>query len=183
MNSLPVQQQDAFYMQRAYQQARLSFEYGEFPVGCVLVFRDEIVAEGSRQNSGGIAADTAAINELDHAEIVAIRRLYNLRQKKERDIDFGEITLYSTLEPCLMCYSALLINGISRIVYAYEDVMGGGTKLALDRLPPLYSKLKIEIVSGVMREKSLDLFKQYFSLNKNSYLRDSYLARYTLLQE
>jgi tRNA(adenine34) deaminase len=42
------------------------------------------------------------------------------------DIDRSTVTMYCTMEPCLMCFSAILLSGIGRIVYAYEDVMGGG---------------------------------------------------------
>jgi tRNA(adenine34) deaminase len=81
-----------------------------------------------------------------------------------------------------MCYAALLLNGIHHIVYAYEDVMGGGTSLPLDQLTPLYKGMSVKTVQGVMRAESLALLKSFFSDPRNDYLRNTLLARYTLEQ-
>ncbi len=97
----------------ALQQARSALSVGYFSVGCVLEYRDEIIATGKRCNSFG------RVNEIDHAEIVALRTVLD----SERRINFGEVTLYSTMEPCLMCFSTLLVNGVRKIVYSYEDAM------------------------------------------------------------
>ncbi len=172
-------------MQLALKQAEAALQAGEFPVGCVIALGDELLAMGSRKNSGGLP-EKGCINELDHAEIVALRRLYDLLQQQGRQIDFAAITVYSTMEPCLMCYSTLLANGICRIVYAYEDAMGGGTSISLDTLAPLYKDMPVKIIAGVMRQQSLDLFKQFFSCmqgKEGGYLQQSYLARYTLMQK
>ena len=79
-----------------------------------------------------------------------------------------------------MCYSALVVNGIRRIVYAYEDVLGGGTKVDLKSLTPFYKEMKIEVVAGVLRQESLALFKEFFSNADNDYLRGSLLAQHAL---
>ena len=84
------------------------------------------------------------------------------------------------MEPCLMCFSALILNGIRNIVYGYEDVMGGGSSLDLSSLPPLYRAMQVNVISGVCRQESLKLFKLFFLDEKNHYWRDSLLARYTI---
>ena len=81
-----------------------------------------------------------------------------------------------------MCLGALILSGIGTVVYAYEDVMGGGTRCDLKRLTPLYQNHPISIVSNVLRRESLDLFKAYFKDPENAYWRGSLLARYTLDQ-
>jgi tRNA(adenine34) deaminase len=162
-----------FFMQHALRQAQQALEEGEFPVGCVMVYGQQIIATGRRT---GTRLDTPS--ELDHAEIIALRQLESLGGS----IDRGQITLYATLEPCLMCYGALLISGIGTIVYAYEDAMGGGTSCDRSRLPELYRENGIRIISGVNRRESLGLFKAYFSDPDIDYWRGSYLARYTLEQ-
>ena len=86
------------------------------------------------------------------------------------------------MEPCLMCFGALLIAGIGEIVYAYEDVMGGGTHCDLSQLPKLYSSNPASIVPGIMRAESLALFKTFFSSPDNAYWKNSQLAAYTLAQ-
>jgi len=161
-------------MEEALLEARIALENGEFPVGCVLVSRGRIVARGARLSSNG-----SMVNEIDHAEI---RALYQLTRSEE-PIDPSGITLYSTLEPCLMCFSAIMLAGIRRVVFAYEDVMGGGTCIDRNQLAPLYRNASMVVSAGLCREKSVDLFKKFFLDMKSPYLKGTYLAEYTLRQQ
>ena len=81
-----------------------------------------------------------------------------------------------------MCFGASMIAGIGRIVFAYEDVMGGGTECDRRPLPLLYKDSNIEVISGVLRAESLALFKTFFSNPANTYWKGSLLERYTLSQ-
>lgn len=164
----------ALFMQSALQEAQKALRRGEFPVGCVFTNRREILAAGSRKRSR-----SEGLNELDHAEMVGLRRLIDLAPPDRME----EICVFTTLEPCLMCYSALLVNGIRTIVYAYEDRFGGGTALDLTRLTPLYRSMDIQVVPGVLRKESLSLFRTFFSDPGNTYLRESPLARQVLREE
>jgi len=159
-------------MQLALEEARTALKAGEFPVGCVLVRDGEVVAAGARQNSG------IGGNEFDHAENVALRHLL----KAHPELDFSEVIVYSTLEPCLMCFTTLILNGFRTIVYGYEDVMGGGSRCDRTGLPMLYRDAKLSIRPGVLRQQSLILFKRFFSSADNAYWADSLLSRYTLDQ-
>jgi tRNA(adenine34) deaminase len=161
------------FMSQAISEANDAFQAGDFPVGCVFVHNNRIVSSGRRENSCG------KVNEIDHAEMVALRNLY---YSELRVLKMSEITVYSTMEPCLMCFSTLLVNGIRRFVYSYEDVMGGGTNLPINQLSPLYRDAEVSIVGGVLRSGSLELFKSFFANPENSYLRGSLLATYTLAQ-
>jgi tRNA(adenine34) deaminase len=159
------------FMRKALYEAEQALKAGEFPVGCIMVYEDEVIVTGVRKNS-----TQNNRNELDHAEIVVLRKLNEL----DRSIDRSKITLFCTMEPCLMCYSALILNGIEHIVYAYEDAMSGGTKLDLKKLKPLYRDTNIKITPHILRDESLKLFKQFFSDPANDYWKDSLLAEYTL---
>jgi len=161
-----------YFMGQALELAEQGLSIGEFPVGCVIVHQNTVVATGRRTNS------RTDINELDHAELVAFRKLLQTGGK----IDPGEVTIYSTMEPCLMCFSSLLVNGVQRYVYSYEDVMGGGTNLPLEMLAPLYSQMQISITKGVLRERSLELFRDFFMSPNCKYLKGTLLATYTLKQ-
>ena len=78
-----------------------------------------------------------------------------------------------------MCYGAIILSGIREIVYAFEDVMGGGTGCDTASMAPLYRQ-NIRIVPHIRRGESLALFKTFFSNPTNTYWKDSPLARYTL---
>ena len=82
-----------------------------------------------------------------------------------------------------MCMAALMLAGIGTIVYAYEDVMGGGTGLDYDGLPPLYAQRRPRVIGGVLRRASLQLFQAFFANRRNDYWRGSPLADYTLAQK
>ena len=161
------------FMREALLEAREALTAREFPVGCVLVYEDEIVSRGRRINSR--APDD---NEMDHAEILALRKLFAQYPQIER----SNIVVYSTMEPCLMCYATLLLNGIRTIVFAYEDVMGGGTSLDLKKITPLYREMSVAVTPHILRRESLELFKIFFADPDNTYWQDSPLARYTLQQ-
>jgi len=161
-----------FFMDCALREAEEALSRGEFPVGCVIAIGNEIVARGGRRDSAGNAP------ELEHAEIVAIRRL--MREKP--GFDPARLVVYSTMEPCLMCLSTLLVNGCRQIVYAYEDVMGGAVNLPLERLRPLYKNMRLAVIGGVRRGQSLTLFQRFFAA-RPAYLRGSLLAEYTLAQK
>jgi len=75
-----------------------------------------------------------------------------------------------------------MIASIGHIVFAYEDVMGGGTGCDLQSLPAIYKESDIEVIPGVLRAESLALFKTFFSNPANTYWKGSLLERYTLSQ-
>ncbi len=163
----------AHFMTAALEQAEAAYNAGEFPVGCVLVHKDRVLATGRRTGTAG-----EEVNEVDHAEMVALRRLAAVGNTAAP----GEIVLFSTLEPCLMCYGAIILSGIRTIVFAFEDVMGGGTSCDLARLNPLYRSAAMTIVPHVCRAQSVKLLHAFFADPKNGYWKDSLLARFTLDQ-
>ncbi len=160
-----------YFMNIALTQAKEALLAGDFPVGCVVVCDGNTIATGMRKGTG-----TDNPNEIDHAEMVALKRL----SESGKTFDAKRITVFSTLEPCLMCFGAILLAGAEKIVYAYEDVMGGGTSCDLTKISPLYRNCNISIVSGVMRQESIKLFKKYFADSPNNYLNGTLLAKYTI---
>ena len=161
-----------YFMKRAINLAQKALSKGEFPVGCVMVYQDKVLVSGSRIHSKG-----TIINETDHAEIIALRQLAH-----KKDIEKSKVSVFCNLEPCLMCYGALILSGIGEIVYAYEDVMGGGTSCDLSILAPLYKNTRISIIPNILRIESLKLFKNYFLNPETDYFKDSLLETFTLSQ-
>ena len=94
---------------------------GEVPVGCILVYKDQIIGKGrNRVNE--------TRNATRHAEMVAIDQVKHWCQKKDvmlKNVS-AECTLYVTVEPCIMCSAALRILGISKVVYGCANERFGG---------------------------------------------------------
>ena len=162
-----------YFMKKALEQAKSALDAGEFPVGCVLVHQNRILATGARKGSAGPFP-----NEIDHAEMITLKRLIDLKVAPNS----MEIALFTTMEPCLMCLGAMMLSGIREVVYAYEDVMGGGTRCDLSKMTPLYKNNPISVVPHILRQDSLKLFKSFFNNPENSYWQNSLLAEYTLRQ-
>ncbi|RPJ83195.1 MAG: nucleoside deaminase [Deltaproteobacteria bacterium] len=164
---------EEYFMEIAIAQAEIALLGGEFPVGCVIADERKVIATGVRRGTAG-----GTLNEVDHAEIIALRNLCEQKLPMEKN----GLTIYTTMEPCLMCLGAIILSGIPKIVYAYEDVMGGSAGCNLADLKPLYRDARITIVPNILREKSLTLFKKFFRTPTHDYWKNSLLARYTLDQ-
>jgi tRNA(adenine34) deaminase len=188
----PLPEHDLFFMEKALGLAEKALEMGEFPVGCVLVADGRVVAEGARLHT-----ERDVRNELDHAEIMALR---SWRENGMPGHDsHGGVTAYITLEPCLMCMGALILNGINRTVYALEDVMGGAAgldfsrtftavpvesgSLAEDGRFHLYAGYDRHITGGVGRNRSLELFRAFFGNPDLDYWKESLLSRHILSEK
>jgi tRNA(adenine34) deaminase len=159
------------FMGEALKEAQKTLARGEFPVGCVMVYRDRIVARSARKGTRG-----SGRNELDHAEMVALGQLAHLNEELEP----AGVTAFCTMEPCLMCFSALILAGIGAVVFAYEDVMGGGTDCDRSQMKALYRDSPIVVRPHVRRSESLALFQKFFADPANRYWQGSLLAEYTL---
>ena len=163
-----------YFMGLALDEARHAMDQGEFPVGCIITDGVQVLASGRRTKSVNAERD-----EISHAEIVTLQSLYRTAPPGAK---WPPLFLYTTLEPCLMCFGAALLSPVETIVYAYEDVMGGGTGCDRSILPTLYRKKNLTMSPMVRREESVALFKTYFRNPENDYWRDSLLATYTLAQ-
>jgi len=122
--------QDEAFMERALALALAAEEVGNLPVGAVLVLDDAIVAEGAS------AILVPRYDPIRHAELEAIRATPPGLWPRA-----AEMTCYTTLEPCTMCFGALLLHGVGRVVFGARDVLGGAGVL-LDHLPPYYRNLR-----------------------------------------
>jgi tRNA(adenine34) deaminase len=80
------------------------------------------------------------------------------------------MTIYSTLEPCLMCFSAIMIHGIGRVVFGSTD-SHGGAGVVLDHLPPYFQQRleQTEWESPIMPEQCDPLYERLLVLLEESW--------------
>lgn len=150
---------DAYFMELALKEARKSLLAGGIPVGAVVVAGDEVIAFGRRH-----LHDDAY---LDHAEIRALRAAYRRIGGAGKNI-----TVYTTLEPCVMCFGAMLHGQIKKLVYALEDPFGGATGMKPSMLPPRNKKQYPKIKKGILRAESMKLFRNFLKKTNNPFWRN-----------
>ena len=136
---------DEYYMKLAYKYAKLAYEKDEVPVGAVIVKNNIVLAKS--YNLVETLTDVTA-----HAEMISITSATNKINSKY----LVDCTLYVTLEPCVMCFEALIMSRISKIVYSVSDPKKGGISTQLKK------KHKILLSSGVLQKESLDLIQRFF---------------------
>lgn len=120
-------QQHVEFLSQAIDLAHEAGRLGNLPIGAVIVLDGEIVARGLN----AIWKPELALTR--HAEMEAMRATPSSLWERA-----GEMILYSTLEPCLMCAGAIFLHGIGQVIYGSADPYGGvGT--ALGSLPLYFS--------------------------------------------
>ena len=137
--------QKELYMRQALQEAKLAYEEGNIPIGAVVVLDGEVVARGRNQRYTG--------HFLRHAEVEALSRLprpFN-RQREQA-------ALFTTVEPCTMCYGAILFANIAHVFYAACDRHAGASQIhGVGR----YSQPRIlTFEGGILEQASFDLLRQ-----------------------
>lgn len=115
------------YISRAIRIALDAEKRGNLPVGAVVVLDGAVIAEA------GSSILVPVYHPGRHAETETLRNVPAELWPRSR-----EMTCYSTLEPCVMCFGALLLHGIGRIVFGAEDKEGGATAV-LKHLPRYYA--------------------------------------------
>ncbi len=142
---------DFDFMTLAIEQAKLSADELEVPVGAVIVRNGEVVSVGRNRRENGK-------NALAHAEIEAI----DLACKKLGGWRLWECEMYVTLEPCPMCTGAIINSRIRRLVFGASDYKAGscGSVVNLFDLP--YNH-KPEVVPGFMQEECSAILTEFFA--------------------
>jgi len=144
-------------MRMALELAREAEAAGEVPVGAVIVMGDEVVGRG--RNSPIERSDPTA-----HAEILALRNagaaVGNYRLEGA--------TLYTTLEPCVMCAGALVAARIAKVIFGARDLRLGGvrSKFRLADADVLNHRLAIE--EGVLGAECAELMLRFFAGRRGS---------------
>lgn len=156
-----VSQEDQLWLEKTFELAQEAFDRGEVPVGCLIVFDGSEIGRGSNNA-------TQDKNATKHAEFTAIdeaTRFCNGINKSPFSI-FPRSTLYVTLEPCIMCASALRISTIGRVVFgACNDRFGGcGSVLsAHERMDMVDLGLPFTSIGPIEQTRSIQLLKDFYA--------------------
>ncbi len=124
------------------------------PIGAILTKDEVIVATGFNQ-------PIHTVDPTAHAELVAIRQA----AKELGDYRLRGLTLYVTVEPCLMCVGAILLHHIGRVMYGSADNYGGAS-LVFGHTPTYFEEeiSKIEWIGPSYPEECDKLFVRLMKL-------------------
>ena len=148
----------AHFMGLALEQAEAAYALGEVPVGAIAVDSFGKVL-GKGYNRTITDRDPTA-----HAEIIALRQC-------GRDLDnyrLPGITLYVTLEPCIMCMGAITHARVSRVVYGAADPKTGACGSVIAVQDNKQINHHTAIVSGVLKTECGQLLRRFFQERRKS---------------
>ena len=143
---------DETFMRRCLELAEESRKSGETPVGALVARNGEILGEGRE-------ATRSLLDPSAHAEIQALRAACQGAQS----LDLPGTTLYTTVEPCVLCAYAIRRAGVSRIIYGIPAGQAGGvtsrynllTDESLTGWPP-----PPEILAGVLGAECTEMLRR-----------------------
>lgn len=147
---------DEKFMQMAIDKAREGVDNGQTPFGACIVKNDKVIS--CDHNIVWESTDITA-----HGEIHAIRSAcHNLK-----NIDLSGCTIYSTCEPCPMCFSAIHWARIDKIIYGarIEDAQrfGFNELTVSNHLLKELGVSKVQIIGDFMRKENVKLFEYWDS--------------------
>ena len=138
-------------MREALEEAQLTFEEGEIPVGAVIALDGEIIARAHnlREQTGDPTA---------HAEVLAIRAASKALGGRR----LNRCVLYVTLEPCPMCAGAMVMACLNKCYFGAADERQGCCEsvYALCSDPAFYHR--VPCIGGLLEEESSRLLKEFF---------------------
>ncbi len=147
---------DVDFMRMALEQAAAAQTQGEVPVGAVLVRNDEVVATGANH-------PIASHDPTAHAEIAALRA----GGRALGSYRLTDTTLYVTLEPCVMCASAIVHARVRRLVFGAWDPRAGAAGSIVDVFALDGLNHRVDVFGGVLMEECSELLKQFFGARRD----------------
>lgn len=136
-----------FFMREALKEAEEAGKRGDRPIGAVIVHNGIIISRSSSRC-------TTLHSDVAHAENTAILNCAAYLQ------DYGrECIIYTTVEPCIMCLTTIVMANIRNIVFAAEDKYMN-MRPFIDSNP--YIKKRIHnYLSGILAEESIEIINKY----------------------
>ncbi len=141
------------HMRAAINEAKKAFLINEVPIGCVIVYKDKIIARAYNKRIKNKSCTS-------HAEILAI----NKACKKLGDWRLDECSIYISLEPCPMCAGAILQARIPNVIIAGKNKKAGcaGSVINLLNMDGFNHKSKIIEADEEDQKISSSLLSDFF---------------------
>ena len=142
---------DEAFMQEALADARRAAALGEVPVGAVAVLDGQIIGRGYNRRERDK-------NPLLHAEIIAVEEASGAMGAWR----LVGVTLYVTLEPCLMCAGAMVLARVERLVYGAADPKAGAVTSLFKVLDEPRLNHHVTVERGVLADECSGILSDFF---------------------
>ncbi len=163
--------------QEAFKLAWSAFQSGTIPIGAVIYRGDKKISDGRNRIFDEDLNHPLAGLYMGHAEMDAMLNLKGYTDKEIRSF-----TLYSTMEPCPMCFSTMYMMHIKNLKYAANDKFAGSTNL-IDKTWYFKEKtMDIEHKAGRLQAFQL-ILQTTFEYKRDHKFRDRILNRWSLDDE
>lgn len=143
--------EDEKWMREALKEAHLALKKKEVPVGAVVVYENKIIGRGHNQVES--LKDATA-----HAEILAITAASNFFDSWRLE----GVTLYVTLEPCVMCAGAIVLSRIERLIFGTFDPKQGACGTLYNIPSDERLNHQVEVVSEILKEECSKILIDFF---------------------
>lgn len=143
---------DIAFMREALRLAQMAADTGEVPVGAILVQKGQVIGRGFNQPVR--THDPSA-----HAEICALRDAGQV----VGNYRLPDATLYVTIEPCTMCYGAIVHARVNRLVFGAAEPRYGAVISGQKLLDNGHFNHRPEVMSGVLETECAQMMKQFFA--------------------
>lgn len=143
------------WMDVALEKANDSLKVGEVPVGCLFIYNNEVIATGNNTVN-------ETRNATRHAEINCIDQVLNFCREKDLNYKevFRNIDVIVTVEPCIMCTSALCQLQVRNIVYGCANDRFGGC-ISVFEVRQIYNS-ETKIIGGIKSDIAMALLKEFY---------------------
>ena len=138
-------------MRLALEEARRAAEMDEVPIGAVAVLDGEVIAADHNRRE-------TDQDPTGHAELLVIRKAAQ-RLGRWR---LAGVTLYVTIEPCLMCAGALVLARVDRVVFGATDQKAGALVSLYDIQNDVRLNHRFEVLAGVLETECRSVIQEYF---------------------
>ncbi len=143
-------------MSMALDLAKKAAELQEVPVGAVLVCNNKVIAQAHNLKETTPSA-------LAHAEILTIQKA----EKRLGRWRLTDCTLYTTLEPCLMCTGAIIAARIGHLIYGACDKKAGAIESVYSAFEDKKLNHHPQIIKGLLADASSQLLSDFFKAKRS----------------
>ena len=139
-----------YFMQEALKEAKKAYQQKETPIGAVAVYQNEIIARA--YNKRETKQDATS-----HAELLVIQKAC----KKLKSWRLEGVTIYVTLEPCVMCAGAMIQARVDQVYYGAKNPRFGAHAGALNVFEVSFNH-SVNVTGGILEEECSRLLSSFF---------------------